>query len=288
MAGRRYTSSGRPICSTRPASITTTAIGQDEGLRLIVGHEDHRRTQTLLKALQLHAHLVAQERVEVRERLVEEQHAGLEDERPGQRHALLLTAGELARVPSSERAEPHQLEHPLDARPQLGRAHPAPAKTEGDVLEHGHVREQRVRLEDQPEIAAMHGHPRDVLAREDHLPAVGLDEPSHRSQERALATARGTEEETNSPGATSRLTSSTATTGPNDLRSLRTLSAGVNILPGGPEMAPRPQRSDAPRRSRGAPRRQRAISRPQRSDHSGNFFATRSVSGKNMRCTIGP
>ena len=78
--------------------------------------------------------------------------------------------------------------------PSSAGATAAPAKTEGDVVEHGHVREQRVRLEDQAEVAAMHGHPRDVLAREDDLPAVGLDEAGHHAEERALAAARGPEE----------------------------------------------------------------------------------------------
>src|SRR5882724_1175152 len=170
------------------------AVGQDERLRLIVGHEDHRGTEPLLKPLELHPHLVAQERVEVRERLVEQQHARLGDERPGEGHPLLLAAGELARVSGPERAEPHQLQHALYARTQLGLPHPAPAEAEGDVLEHGHVREERVRLEDQAEVPPMDGHPRDVLPREDDLAAVGLDEPGDHPEQRALAAARGPEE----------------------------------------------------------------------------------------------
>src|SRR5258707_964218 len=71
---------------------------------------------------------------------------------------------------------------------------PAPAEAEGDVLEHGHVREERVRLEDQAEVPPMDGHPRDVLPREDDLAAVGLDEPGDHPEQRALAAARGPEE----------------------------------------------------------------------------------------------
>ena len=159
-----------------------------------MGHEDHRGAEPLLQALELHAHLVAQERVEVRERLVEEQHAGLGDEGPAEGHPLLLTAGELAWVPGPERAEPHQLQHALDAWAQLGLPHPAPPQAEGDVLEYGHVREERVRLEDQAEIPPMDGHSRDVLPREDDLSTIGLDEPGHHAEKRALATARGPQE----------------------------------------------------------------------------------------------
>ena len=53
---------------------------------------------SLLPALQLGAHLDAQERIERGQRLVEEQHLGLGDERAGQRHALLLAARELRRL----------------------------------------------------------------------------------------------------------------------------------------------------------------------------------------------
>jgi hypothetical protein len=42
--------------------------------------------------------LLAQLQVERAERLVEEQHRGVVDERAGQRDALLLAAGELARA----------------------------------------------------------------------------------------------------------------------------------------------------------------------------------------------
>ena len=85
-----------------------------------MGDEDHRRAEALLQPLELHAHLVAQEGVEVRERLVEQEHARLRDERAGQRHALLLAARQLARVARAQRAEAHEVEHALDARPELG------------------------------------------------------------------------------------------------------------------------------------------------------------------------
>ncbi len=41
-------------------------VGQDQRLRLVVGDEDHRRPEALLQALQLDAHLIAQEGIEVR------------------------------------------------------------------------------------------------------------------------------------------------------------------------------------------------------------------------------
>ena len=52
-----------------------------------------------LQPLELGAHPDAQERVERRERLVEQEDLRLGDERAGERDALLLAAGELGRKP---------------------------------------------------------------------------------------------------------------------------------------------------------------------------------------------
>ena len=58
-----------------------------------------------------HLHLLAQVLVERSQRLVEEQHVGIEDEAAGERDALLLPARELARIPVGEWLEPDELEH---------------------------------------------------------------------------------------------------------------------------------------------------------------------------------
>ncbi len=169
-------------------------VGQDEGLRLIVGDEDHRRPEALLQALQLDAHLVAQQGIEVRQRLVEQEHAGFGDQGAGESHALLLAAGELARIAGAQRAEPDQLQHALDARAPLRLPRASTPQTERDVVRHRHVREERVGLEDQAEVPAVDGHPRDVLPRQHDLPRVGRDEPGHDAEHRALATARRSQE----------------------------------------------------------------------------------------------
>ena len=61
-------------------------------------------------------HLLAQVLVERAERLVEQQHIGVEHEATRQRHPLLLAAGQFARVPLGEPAQAHELEHPFGAR----------------------------------------------------------------------------------------------------------------------------------------------------------------------------
>ena len=71
---------------------------------------DERDPDLVLDPLQLELHLLAQLQVERAERLVEEQHARVVDERAGERDALLLAAGELARLPVSPPREVDELE----------------------------------------------------------------------------------------------------------------------------------------------------------------------------------
>ena len=68
-------------------------------LVLVVRDVGDGQAEALLQAADLLAHRAAQARVEVRERLVEQQHRRLEDQRARERDALLLAARELARQP---------------------------------------------------------------------------------------------------------------------------------------------------------------------------------------------
>ena len=78
---------------------------------------------------------LAELEVEGAERLVEEQHVGPVDERPGQRHPLLLAAGQLVRLALLVAGEMDELERLADA-PVGSRAlsTPSPAQPEGDVV----------------------------------------------------------------------------------------------------------------------------------------------------------
>ena len=108
-----------------------------------------------LQALEEALHLPAQLGVERAQRLVEQDQPRLADDRARQRHPLALAAAELGGI----------------ARAEIGRAPPAPSASStrvaalgawrrrapeavADVLRHGHVRKQRVVLEDRVERAA--------------------------------------------------------------------------------------------------------------------------------------
>ena len=80
-------------------------IGQRHCLVLAVRDMDEGDAELALQPLQLLAHAHPQERVEGGERLVEQQHPWLGDQRPRQRNPLLLSAGELRR--QTQREFPH-------------------------------------------------------------------------------------------------------------------------------------------------------------------------------------
>ena len=66
------------------------AVRESQRLFLIVRHEDECDAELTLDLLELDLHLLAQLEVEGAERLVEQQHLGLHDGRPGERDALTL------------------------------------------------------------------------------------------------------------------------------------------------------------------------------------------------------
>ena len=72
--------------------------------------------------------LVAGAHVDAGRGLVEQQHSGLAEQRPGDEHPLLLAAGELADVAIAEAADAELVEHVVDfgaarrATPTAGRA----------------------------------------------------------------------------------------------------------------------------------------------------------------------
>ncbi len=89
-----------------------------------------------LDPLQLDLHLVAQLLVERAERLVEQQHARLGDERAGERDALLLAAGQLVRMAVARACRAARGRAPSATRRRdLGlRRRPRTRQAEGDIV----------------------------------------------------------------------------------------------------------------------------------------------------------
>ena len=153
--------------------------------------EDAGDVQLVVQPPQPAAQLLAHLGVERAERLVQQQHLGFDRQRARQRDALPLAAGELVRVAVGQPVELHQLEQLehlapdlLGGRPLRAPLHPQP---EGDVLEHGHVPEQRVVLEHEADLPLAHVAVGGILAVEQHGAAVGHLEPGDHAQQRGLA-----------------------------------------------------------------------------------------------------
>ena len=185
---------GRPDLHDPPVHEDGHPVGQRHRLLLVVRHVHRRHVERALQALELHPGLDAQLRVEVRQRLVEQKERRLTYDRPRQRAALLLPAGKLAGS---------ALEQVLDAHPRRGLAHrmrdpvgrgPDHLQGECDVVEHRHVRIQRIALEHHCDIAIARGQQRRVGAVELDLAFGGGLQPCDDAQGGGLARTRRAEQ----------------------------------------------------------------------------------------------
>src|SRR5439155_22530852 len=92
----------------------------------------------------------------------EEEETGRGGEGPREGHPLLLASGELSGVLSALVGQPHHVEELPHPPGHLGPGRPAARKPVGDVLRDGEVREERVGLEDDAEVALRGRERRDV------------------------------------------------------------------------------------------------------------------------------
>ena len=162
---------------------------QRERFGLVVRHVDERDADLLLQIDELDLHVLAELRVERRERLVQQQHRRMGDQRPRDRHALLLPARKLVRVALAEAGQPHVRERLGQLARNLARGRLRHLQRKGDVALHGHVREQCVALEYGAHRAALGRPVGDVAAVQQNAPAVGKIEAGDHPQERRLAAA---------------------------------------------------------------------------------------------------
>ncbi len=194
VAGRSNTVRGSAACSMRPAVHHHHEIGQRHRLLLAVGDVDEGEAELGLDALQFRPHPHPQERVEGRERLVEEEHLGAGDEGAGERHPLLLAPRELGRQALGEVGHLHEVEHGERLRPPLGLADAAHPQAEGDVVPAVEMREQGVALEHHRGAALGRRRVAHRLGADDHVAGRDRLVPADHPQGRGLAAARGAEQ----------------------------------------------------------------------------------------------
>ena len=171
------------------------AIGERHRVEQLVGHQHPRAGEGREVETELAAQLGAGTDVERGQRLVEEHQARLDHERPRQRNALLLAPGERSRLGIGTVRETDAFEPRTGAAARVRSCHTAAAKPEGDVLEHGQVREQQVVLEHHPDRPSLRLDEHVPLRIVDDVPVEGHaarfegEQPRERTEQRRLARA---------------------------------------------------------------------------------------------------
>src|SRR3984957_7720107 len=181
----------RPDLANTALAHDDEAVGHGQRLLLVMGDHHGRQFQLALQLADFHPHVLTQLGVEIGQGLIEQQHIGPEHQRAGQRHALLLAAGQLARQPVAELLEPHQAQDFRDLRRHLRLRHLAHFEAEGDVLGHRHVRKQRVALEYESGIAPPWRQRGNIAVAEAHAAGGRFDEAGDDAQGGGLAAAGG-------------------------------------------------------------------------------------------------
>src|SRR5262245_2425327 len=141
-------------------------VGHRQRLLLVVRHVDERDPDLALDGLEFDLHLLPQLQVERAQRLVEEEHLRAVDDGARERDALPLATRELRRLPLPVCAQPHHLERLLRALSPLAFPDLLHHQPVLDVLLDGHVREERVVLEDGVHRAVVRRQARDIRAGE--------------------------------------------------------------------------------------------------------------------------
>jgi hypothetical protein len=104
----------------------------------------------------------------------------------------------LRRIARGETGKLHHVEQLADPPRDLAPAWPQAARPDdqavGDVVEHRHVAEQGVGLEDESDPPLLHRQPRRVVVAKAEPAAVGFLEAGDDAQQRGLATAGGPEQ----------------------------------------------------------------------------------------------
>ncbi|MNV44420.1 hypothetical protein D3C71_1361790 [compost metagenome] len=154
-------------------------VADRQGFALVVGHIDHRQAQALLQGADLFAHGAPQAGVQVGQRLVKQQHGGLQRQRPGQGHALLLPPRKFMGPAQVQALQAHGVEHGAGLVAHLRRAQVQPVQAVAHVVDHVQVREQCIALEHQAHIALRRAKGCHVLPVDEDAACSGRFEPGN-------------------------------------------------------------------------------------------------------------
>ncbi len=163
-------------------------------LDLVVRDVHGRDAEPALEGGDLRPGRDAQLRVEVRQRLVHEEDLGLTNDGSPHRDPLALTTGQGLRLALEELLEPEELRGVSDLPHAIGLGDPSHLEREAHVVGHGHVRVERVVLEDHRDVAVLGRQMRDVAVADRDTALVDLLEPCEHPQRRRLPAAGRSDE----------------------------------------------------------------------------------------------
>jgi hypothetical protein len=195
MPGRKFMrGEPRKPATKRLAGRSYSSSAQGHGLDLVVGHVDHGGAQFPVQARQFDPGLAAQGRIQVGQRLVEQEDLGFAHDGAPDRDALALAARQRLGPALEQVADLKDLgraPHPLR---DLGTRRPGQLEREAHVLGHRHVRVQRIALEHHGDAAPGR---LDVVAdpsADFHRAGTDVFQAGDDAQQGRLAAARGTDQ----------------------------------------------------------------------------------------------
>ena len=174
-------------------------VAERHRLDLVVGHVDRGDRQFAVQPLQVAADLVAQLRVEVRQRFVEQERLRLADKRAAHGDPLPLAARELAGLAVEQVVDLQQLGRLAHPPVDLGARCLALPQTVSQIAVDRHVRVQRVVLEHHRDVALTGRQAVDDGAADADLARRRLVEPGEQSQRGALPAPRRPDEDQELP-----------------------------------------------------------------------------------------
>jgi hypothetical protein len=146
--GRRAVDGLGHVALDEPAGLEhADPVSQGEGFSLVVGDVEDGGVILPGQRGDLGAQPLPQVRVEVGERFVAEQHRGPGDQGPGQRHPLLLPAGQFRRPAVRQPGQPHPVQHRQRPPPGFLPGQAEPFQRIDHVRQRTDLRPQRVVLE---------------------------------------------------------------------------------------------------------------------------------------------
>ncbi len=171
------------------------AVAHRHGLDLVVGDVDRGDAEVALERRDLRAGGDAELGVEVRQRLVHEEHLRLAHDGAAHGDALALTAGERLRLPVEVLGEVEHLRRVLHLLADGGLVLTGDLEREAHVVGDGHVRVERVVLEHHRDVPVLGRQVRDVAVADADSAAVDVLQAGQHAQRGGLAAAGRADED---------------------------------------------------------------------------------------------